>query len=331
MDAPSISVIVPCFNESATIRNLLEALWLQTVGTDDLEVIVADGGSTDGTRQVIREYGNAHSELRVHILDNTRRTIPAALNLAIAASSGEVLVRLDAHSEPARDYIERCLETLDRTGAANVGGRWEIKPSRDTWIARSIAAAAAHRLGAGGASYRVGGEEGPADTVPFGCFQRRWVERIGRFNEKLMTNEDYEFNYRIRMAGGVVWFNPRIRSVYYARPTISDLIRQYARYGYWKAQMVRMYPGSIRPRQALPPLFALSLVVLGVLSFLWPFLRILLAVESIGYIALLSISAFIQAYSRRDLPLLVGFATATMLMHLSWGWSFLWGILKPPS
>ncbi|MFQ5944209.1 MAG: glycosyltransferase family 2 protein, partial [Anaerolineales bacterium] len=244
-----VSVIVPSYNESATIKGLLEGLIEQSYELEHLEMVIADGGSTDGTVDVINEFRLQHPELNLRIVHNPDHTIPAGLNTAISEASGSTIVRLDAHSRPNVDYIERSLETLATTRAANVGGIWEILPSGDGWISRSIASAAASWLGAGDARYRVGGEAGPVDTVPFGAYPKEWLDKVGPFDETLLTNEDYEYNHRIRQAGGVVWFDPSIRSQYFARSSLSALARQYARYGFWKARMVVRHPQSVRLRQ----------------------------------------------------------------------------------
>ncbi|MFV2043799.1 MAG: glycosyltransferase, partial [Anaerolineales bacterium] len=135
--SPRVSVIVPCYNEAQTISLLLSALNRQTV--KDFEIVAADGMSEDGTRQAIREFASKHPEMSIRVVDNPKRTIPSGLNLAIADSQGEILLRLDAHSIPDQDYIERCLEILQATGAANVGGVWEIRPLGQGWLARGIA------------------------------------------------------------------------------------------------------------------------------------------------------------------------------------------------
>jgi succinoglycan biosynthesis protein ExoA len=326
-----ISIIIPCYNERSTIRALLDAIREQTYPASGFEVILADGMSDDGTREAIAAYAAEYPGLNLRVVDNPDRVIPAALNRAVEASAGEVVIRLDAHSKPFPDYIERCIEALERTDAANVGGVWMIQPGRDAWAARSIAAAAAHPLGAGDARYRIQGEAGSVDTVPFGAFQREWMEWVGPFDESLLTNEDYEYNTRIRLAGGVVWFDPSIRSIYYARPAFPDLARQYARYGYWKAQMLRRYPDTIRWRQAVPPLFVLSALVLGLTSLFSPLARLLFALQLASYALLTVFSGMIQAVRKRDLPLVIGFPIALWTMHFTWGGSFLWGILKKPS
>jgi succinoglycan biosynthesis protein ExoA len=324
---PEVSIIVPCYNEVHTIGGLLEAIQRQTYPHSSMEVIIADGGSVDGTRELIKAFASWHPNLRIKLVNNPRRVIPAALNTALKSAAGEIVIRLDAHSEPAEDYIERSLETLKRTQAANVGGQWEIRPGRDTWIGRSIAAAAAHPLGAGGARYRTGGAQGEVDTVPFGAYRKEWVERVGPFDESLMTNEDYEYNVRIRRQGGVIWFNPDIRSAYYARGTLRDLARQYARYGFWKARMLLRHPSTLRPRQALPPIFVLSTLLLAGLASYTPLVRGLLAIEWGAYVLTLVAAGIAEAIRSRDLLLALGVPLALATMHLAWGSAFWWGLL----
>ncbi len=326
-----ISVIIPCYNEVRTIAGLLQALRSQSIGVERLEVVIADGMSEDGTREVIVAFAREHPALNVRVVDNPDRTIPAALNRAIAAARGEVVIRLDAHSVPAPDYVERCLEALERTGAANVGGVWEIRPGADTWIARAIAAAAAHPLGAGDARYRIGGEPGPVDTVPFGAFRREWLERVGPFDETLLTNEDYEFNLRLRRAGGLVWFDPSIRSVYFARPRLRDLARQYLRYGYWKARMVLRYPDSLRWRQVLPPLFVLAALGLAGAALAGvPGAALLFGLQWGGYALALVAAGMLEAGQQRNPALALGMPLALAVMHLCWGLAFLVGLVMPP-
>jgi glycosyltransferase involved in cell wall biosynthesis len=325
---PTVSIIVPCFNEEATISELLEAIYAQTYPRAELEVVLADGMSTDGTRARIEEFRRSHADLDVRVIDNPARSIPVALNLAIAAARGETIVRLDAHSSPQPDYVARCLAALDAKLGWNVGGVWEIRPGRESWLAKGIALAAAHPLGVGDARYRYTTQAGAVDTVPFGAFRRSLIERIGGFDERLQTNEDYEFNARIRRAGGQVWLDPAIRSAYYARPTLTTLARQYARYGYWKLRMLRRYPGTLRLRQAIPPLFVLSLVVLIPLAALWPPARWLLGVEMVSYgLLLLGVGAQ-KALQHRQLSLLVSLPLAMMTMHLSWGVAFLGSLIS---
>jgi len=323
-----ISLIIPCYNEQASIGLLLEAIHRQTYRLDKIEIIVADGMSDDGTRDVIAAFAETHPLPHIRVIDNTKRIIPAAINQAIFAAQGEIIIRLDAHSIPAKDYIEQCQVALEETGAANVGGRWEIEPGGKGWAARGIAAATSHLLGAGGARYRIGGQAGEVETVPFGAFKRDWLNKVGPFDETLLTNEDYEYNVRIRQAGGIVWFDPSIQSVYLARSSFAELARQYSRYGYWKAQMLRRYPGTLLPRQAIPPLFVLTLVILSIASLLLPGWRPILGVELGIYFLVTMSAAIVEMLRRKDIKLLLSFPIALWVIHVSWGGSLLWALVQ---
>ena len=322
----AVSIVVPCYNEQATVGLLLEALYAQTYPRQHLEVVIADGMSTDCTRKEIAGFKEAHPGLRVRVVDNAKRTIPAGLNRAIEATEGDYIVRLDAHASPYADYVERCVSELEAGRGDNVGGIWDIQPGEQTWQARSIAAAAAHPLGAGDARYRVGGEPQAVDTVPFGAFHRSLIERIGAFDESLLSNEDYEFNARVRKAGGTVWLNPAIRSKYFARRSFGELTRQYWRYGYWKARMLRRYPETFRWRQ-LSGLLVLSFFVLGILALRIPAAGWLLAIEADLYALALLAAGIQEAFRKRDLALLLGVPLAVAIMHLTWGAAFLWSLV----
>jgi succinoglycan biosynthesis protein ExoA len=325
-----VSIIVPCFNEEATIDQLLQAIVSQTYPVDRLEVIIADGMSTDQTRTIINGFQEKHPTLAVRVIDNTRRYIPSGLNRAIEAARGDYLVRLDAHSIPDREYIQNCINDLEQGLGDNVGGIWSIQPGAPTWMAKSIAAAASHPLGVGDAFYRIGGSSREVDTVPFGAFHRSLIERIGMFDETLLTNEDYEFNVRIRQSGGKVWFDPSIRSTYFARSTLKELARQYWRYGYWKAQMLRRYPGSLRWRQLIPPLFVLALIGLGILSLGWNLARLLLVIIVLLYTIVLILAGIQVSMKYKELWLILGLPLAFATIHLSWGCALLFGLMVRP-
>jgi glycosyltransferase involved in cell wall biosynthesis len=323
-------VVVPCYNEERTIRLLLDAINRQTYPRANMEVILADGLSTDGTRQQVTLFQDEHPELAVRLVDNPKRVIPAGLNVALAAAAGEYIIRLDAHSMPAPEYVERCVSALRAGSGDNVGGVWEIRPGKTGWLAESIAVAAAHPLGVGDALYRFTTRAGLVDTVPFGAFRRVTFEKIGKFDENLLTNEDYEFNARLRQAGGRVWLDPAIRSVYFARPGLGSLARQYFRYGYWKRQMLRRYAHTLRWRQALPPVFVLSLIGLLLLAPWWNMAGWLLLAEVLVYLfALLVGSAPAVLRAKKGPRLLLGVPAAIATMHLSWGTGFLWSLLNP--
>ena len=325
---PKVSVIVPCYNEQTTIRLLLEALRGQTFPRAEMEVVIADGMSQDGTRAEIAAFQRDFPDLQVRVVDNTLQTIPSGLNRAIEASRGGIIVRSDAHSKPYPEYVANSVRALEEGRGENVGGVWEILPGAQTWIAESIAVAAAHPLGVGDALYRHAKRAAYVDTVPFGSFRRELVEQIGPFDESLLTNEDYEFNTRVREAGGRIWLDPSIRSVYFARSTLSELMRQYRRYGFWKWKMLRRYPHTLRWRQALPPLFVLSLLGLALFSLFFPWARLALAGELLLYFSIMILAGLHSAVRQRIPRLALGLPLAIPAMHIAWGGGLLWSILE---
>jgi glycosyltransferase involved in cell wall biosynthesis len=325
---PQVSVIIPCYNEQSTIRLLLDSLYAQTFPRQEMEVVIADGMSEDGTREEIIAWQAENPELTIRVVDNLKRVIPSALNRAIEAAQGEYIVRLDAHSMPNPDYVERSVKTLQEGCGDNIGGAWCIQPGGDGGVAKSIAAAAAHPLGVGGAQYRVGGQSQAVDTVPFGAFRRSLFDRIGLYDETLLSNEDYEYNARIRKAGGVVWSDPKIQSTYFARSTFKDLARQYWRYGYWKVQMLRRYPETIRWRQGLPPLLVLSILGFGILSIWFGWARWLWFLEVLIYGLAMVLAGLQVTLRNRDLRMVFGVPLAILTMHFSWGAAFIWSFMK---
>ncbi|NTV36888.1 MAG: glycosyltransferase family 2 protein [Anaerolineaceae bacterium] len=323
-----ISIIIPCYNEAKTIHLLLDALSSQSIPSEEFEILIADGMSTDGTRAVIDQYGRDHTGLTIRVLDNPAREIPSGLNVALAHAIGEYIVRLDAHSVPERDYLERSISNLKAGLGDNVGGLWLIHPGADTWIARSIAAAASHPFGVGDAKYRYSSQAGAVDTVPFGAFRRDFLQQLGGYDASLKTNEDYELNTRIRAAGGTVYFDPAIRTIYYARPTLSALWKQYWRYGFWKLQMLKRYPRSLRLRQLLPPLMVISMFGLLILSPFIQIAQILLGLEIGLYLVIMIATAFLQAVRKKQYWLVIGLPLAIGTMHFAWGTGFLWSFSK---
>ncbi|MBE7435134.1 MAG: glycosyltransferase [Anaerolineales bacterium] len=323
-DHPTVSIIIPCYNEQATIRKLLEALRLQTYPLDKMEVVISDGLSTDETLDVIGSFQKQHTDLSVRVVENKARSIPSGVNQAIRESRGEIIVRLDAHSMPIPEYVERCVAAHQSGKGNNVGGVWEIRPGAETWIAESISFAAAHPLGVGDAMYRLNAKAGAVDTVPFGSFRRELIQRIGAFDETLLANEDYEFNTRVRESGGVVWLDPSIRSVYFSRDTIGRLAAQYWRYGFWKFRMLKRYPHTLRWRQALPPAFVFVLIALIVLSLWFATARLLFVLQFSIYFLILGLAGLRLAIKTRKGFHLWGLPLAIATMHMTWGAGFLW-------
>jgi glycosyltransferase involved in cell wall biosynthesis len=322
-----VSLIVPCYNEENNIQDLLAAICEQSYPIADLEVIIADGMSSDRTRDMIQEFAESVPELKIRVLDNTKRTIPTALNLAIQAANGEYIIRMDAHSQPHPNYIEYCLRALEAGKGDNVGGVIHVKQEDQGWIAQSIAAAAAHPLGVGDARYRTGTKAQEVDTVPFGAFHASLIDRVGLYDESLLSNEDYEFNVRIRKMGGRIWLDPEIKASYLSRSTLKALAAQYWRYGFWKLRMLTRYPETLRWRQ-LAGLFVLSWVVWGILSIWFPWARWLLITQALIYLLSLFIAGIQAALENKKSYQMIGLPLAIITMHFSWGTGFLWSLIR---
>ena len=281
---------------------------------------------------IVGRYQRHHSDLRLGCLSHPGAGIAEAVNRGIEAAQGEIIVRLDGHSRPQSDYVGRALDALRDTGAALVGGVWEIAPGEPTRIGEAIAHAVAHPIGAGDAAYRtartIDSGRTEVDTVPFGCFRKTIWETLGGFDERLLANEDYEFNYRVRASGSAVVLDPGIRCTYFARSTLVDLASQYFRYGWWKAKMLRRHPRSLRWRQALPGALVPLSVGLAVAGLVWPASTLLLGGFALAYGATLSVAAVQVAGGQRRWNLVWPLMAAFAIVHGSWSTGFATNIVS---
>jgi len=259
-----ISIIVPCRNESAHIVRLLECLRHQEWGGVQWEAIIADGMSDDGTRETLARYASTDS--RIILIDNPERIVSTGLNRAIRASRGDIILRMDAHSEYAPDYVCQCVKVLEETGADNVGGPARTKARG--LLGRAIAAAYHSPYSTGGAKFHDEGYEGPTDTVVYGCWRKATLIAIGAFDEALVRNQDDELNLRIVRSGGKLWQSPRIRSWYQPRNSLSALFRQYFQYGFWKVAVILKHRLPASLRHLVPGAFVLANIIflLGLLG-----------------------------------------------------------------
>lgn len=243
---PTVSVVMPIRNEADHLESAVASVLAQEYPLP-FDVCLAVGPSSDDTESVAATL--AEREPRVHVVSNPAGITPVALNEAIAATDGQVVVRVDGHASLSTGYIRRAVETMVRTGAVNVGGMQVPEPR--TSFEEAVATATTSWLGTGGASYRVGGDAGPVDTVYLGVFDRAAGDAVGWFAPDLIRNQDYELNIRLRAAGGTVWFDPDLRVGYRPRSSWRSLAKQYYEYGYWKAEVVRRHPESLRLRQVV--------------------------------------------------------------------------------
>lgn len=255
---PTVSVILPALNEIAFIRDCLDSLAIQDYPSI-VEILVVDGGSTDGTRSVVECFGPP-----VSLIENSRVTAAAAMNIGLAASRGEIIVRADSHALYARDYVTACVSVLEETGAANVGGR--MRPVGTTSFGRAIAAVTSSPFGVGPGKFHYSERRQAVDTVYLGCWRRETLDAVGGWDEDRLqwAAEDQELNYRIRRAGGTVLLDGAIRSFYFPRETPRSLWRQYFNYGVAKASTLRKH----RALPTLRPLGPAALVASAVLPCL---------------------------------------------------------------
>jgi glycosyltransferase involved in cell wall biosynthesis len=263
--SPFVSVIMPVRNECGYIKRSLESVFTQDYPAESFEVIVADGMSNDGTRDIVRHWQTRFPNL--HLIDNQGRIAPTALNVAISHARGEIIIRVDGHCEIARDYISKCVRHLQSDRVDGVGG--SLETIGETGAARVIAAAMSSRFGVGGAAFRtVKGQTMLVDTVAFPAYTRAAIERAGLFDEELVRNQDCEYNFRLRKLGAKLLLADDVHAVYYSRGNLRSLIRQYFQYGYWKVRVLQKHPRQMSSRQFAPPLFVGALILTALLALL---------------------------------------------------------------
>jgi len=302
---------MPVREEEAHLREAVTAALSQEY-PGPLRLVLAVAPSGDATAAIARQL--AAEDARVCVVPNPEGIVSTGLNRALAASDGQIVVRLDGHGAAAPGYIRRAVELLAETGADNVGGIQHAVGR--TPFERAVATAMTSRFGVGDAKFHYGGTPGPSDTVYLGVFRREVLERLGGFDESLVRNQDYELNWRIRQAGGTVYFHPDLRVRYIPRGSLRALARQYFEYGRWKREMLRRHPESLRWRQLVPPAATSALAGSLLLAFRW---RKVVAIPALYGGAVMAASATV----RQPLDVRVRLPLVYATMHISWGTGFL--------
>ncbi|MET9910132.1 glycosyltransferase family 2 protein [Streptomyces sp. NPDC006476] len=316
---PAVSVIMPVLNEERHLRGAVEAILAQEYA-GEMEVVIALGPSTDRTDEIAAQLvaeTAADANKRVHTVPNPTGRTPAALNAAIKASRHPIVVRVDGHGMLSPNYIATAVRLLEETGAQNVGGIMHAE-GENAWE-QAVAAAMTSKIGVGNAAFHTGGEAAPAETVYLGVFRREALERQGGYNEEFIRAQDWELNFRIREAGGLIWFSPELRVSYRPRPSVRALAKQYKDYGRWRHVVARYHEGSINLRYLAPPTALLAIaagLVVGALVTPW---ALLIPGGYLAAIVLGSVPAGRGLPLRARLQIPVALAT----MHMSWGWGFL--------
>ena len=321
---PFVSVVMPIRNESAFIHRSLGSVLSQDYPSDCLEVLVVDGMSSDGTRDIVKRLIRDRGPyMSVRMLDNPSGTVPAALNIGVHNARGEIITRVDGHCEVASDFISRCVEALQRTGADNVGGVACAVGAGAR--GRAIALAVSSPFGVGGARFRYAKKAGWVDTVFPVMWRSEVFQRIGLFDEELVRNQDDEFNLRLAQAGGRIWLDPSIRLPYYSRSDLRGLWRQYFQYGLYKVRVIQKRRGVASWRHLVPAVFVLALAASLVVSACTRRSRWALPVIVPYSIANLGVAGWTAHRDRAALPFVpAAFAT----LHLAYGTGFLTGIWR---
>src|SRR5882762_4201875 len=296
---PLVSIVLPCRNEQGYIQACLQSALHQDPPEGGFEILVADGMSTDGTRQYLQQIATQYPQIR--ILDNPGRIVSTGLNTAIRAARGEIIVRMDAHTIYAPDYVQQCLAVMNETGADNVGG--PMQTTAEKFMERAIRAVFHSPFAAGGARSHQASYEGYVDTVIYGCWKKSVFERIGYFDEELVRNQDDEHNLRLTRAGGKIYQSTRIRSWYHVRGSLKALFRQYMQYGYWKVLVIRKHQAPASFRHLVPGIFVGCLCLMTALGLFWsPALGLVFAMTA-GYVAA-ALAASIAIAARTEWVLL---------------------------
>lgn len=322
---PRVSIIIPCRNEVRWIAKCLESILGNDYLHDQLEVLVVDGMSDDGTRDVVAEVAGRYS--CVHMVDNPRKITPAALNVGIASAKGEVIMRMDAHVEYPPHYISALVSHLTASGADNVGGLCLTCPASGSAMARAIAVGMSHPLGVGNSHFRIGSDKSRwVDTVPFGCYRREVFDKIGVFDEDLVRNQDDEFNLRLIRAGGRILLVPDVVSRYYARDSLARLWRMYFQYGYFKPLVIRKIGRVMTLRQVAPSSFVAALALL-LIAGIWSMPALGALACLVGCYLLAIISVAITTLAKHGLACAVCLLAVFPSLHFSYGIGFIKGMV----
>jgi glycosyltransferase involved in cell wall biosynthesis len=318
---PFVTIILPIRNESNFIARSLTAVQLQDYPSDRIEILVADGMSTDSTCEIVRQ--KMTSDPRIQFIENPGKIVPPGINRALKIAKGEIIIRVDGHTIIDQDYVRQCVTLLEKTGAQNVGGKMVGKG--ESLVGQSIVLATSSPFGVGGSRFHYTDEEEWVDSVYMGAWPRSVFANIGLFDEELVRDQDDEFNYRLREMGGKILVSPKIKSAYTVRSSFRKLWEQYFQYGFWKVRVLQKHPRQMSARQFVPPAFAFVLIASAILAVLYPFFRWLL-VAVVGLYLCVNLLATVFTGFRNGWNILLPRTFA--VLHLSYGLGFLIGLVN---
>lgn len=293
---PFVSLIVPCFNEESSIGKCLDSIIANNYPKDKIEILVVDGFSKDKTRDIVNDYINKYSFIK--LLDNPKIIQPAALNVGIKSAQGDIIIRLDAHSYIAPDFIFKSLEYLSKTDAVCVGG--PIETVGEGFIGRAIAMVLSSVFGVGGSKFRTSKKAGYVDTIPFGAYRKEIFGKFGLFNENLTRSEDNDFNYRVRGAGGKIFMTPDIKVYYQAPSTLKKLLKQAFNNGWWNVKTLFLEKKTCLSWRHFIPFFFTTGILLSAILIIWiSFLKSILIFVLIFYVILACLGSILVVKQKR--------------------------------
>ena len=307
-----MSVVLPILNEEPYLVAAIEAI-LEQDYTGPFEIVLAIGPSKDRTMEIAEGLATRYHQVKV--LSNPTGKTAAGLNIAINASQYPIIARIDGHAEISKSYITDAVQIMQTTGAVNVGGI--MAAVGRTPFERAVATAMRSPLGVGGARFHVGGTAGPADTVYLGTFNRAKLLAIGGYDERFVRAQDWEMNFRLRKAGGTIWFDPRLEVIYRPRPSLKALAKQYFEYGRWRRQVIRTHEGTANYRYLAPPIATLTIalsILLGALT------TPLLFIPAVTYLVAVGVGSLVIGKSVAEKFIL---PAVLATMHISWGVGFI--------
>jgi glycosyltransferase involved in cell wall biosynthesis len=320
--SPFVSIIIPIRNEATYIERSLNAVLSQDYPLEMMEIIVVDGMSTDNTKEIISKIKDRVSKIKIFILDNPLLITSKALNIGLVQCKGDVVIRIDGHCEIAPDYVKKCLEVLEKTGADCVGGlQYAIG---ENFVSNVIAYAMRAPFGVGNSRFHYAKKPGWVDTVYLGAYPKDVFKRIGAFDEELVRSQDSEFNLRLIQAEGKIWLDPSIRSRYYNRQTLRSLWSQYFNYGIYKMRVIQKRK-SFRCRQVVPPLFVLAFTISLIASIFMKKASLVLTVIIPYAVANILVSLW---YTKKKPYLMPILSIVFFIMHYAWGLGFIYGLWK---
>jgi len=309
---PGVSVVLPILNEERFLADAISAILAQEYA-GELEVILALGPSKDRTNEIAA--GLREKDSRIVLVENPTGRTAAGLNAAIAAAKFEVICRIDGHAEISKSYIADAVEIMQSSDAVNVGGI--MAAVGKTRFEDAVARAMRSPIGVGGARFHIGGTAGPADTVYLGVFQKSALVAAGGYDERFIRAQDWELNFRLREAGGTIWFDPRLAVIYRPRPNLKALAKQYFEYGRWRRAVTRHHKGTVNYRYLAPPVATVTIALSLLLGIS---LHPLFLIPALGYASAILVASLLigKSWSER-----IALPAVLTTMHLSWGIGFL--------